>query len=60
MKLYYQVSYWNKLFKLWVPHDFKKYSSLQDAQKAISSYKEHELGIKLRIVKTEILNEDKK
>lgn len=55
MKPYYQVSYWNKMFKLWIPHDFKKYSSLQAAQKAVDSYKEHKLGIKFRIQKIEII-----
>lgn len=55
MKAYYNISYWNKLFKLWIPHDFKKYSSLQNAQKAIDSYKEHKLGVKFRIQKIEII-----
>ena len=54
-KLYYQVSYWNKLFKLWTPHDFKKYSSLQAAQKTVDSYQEHELGTKFRIQKIETI-----
>jgi hypothetical protein len=43
------------MFKLWIPHNFKKYSSLQAAQKAIDSYKEHKLGIKFRIQKIEII-----
>jgi hypothetical protein len=60
MKNYYSISFWSKLFKLWLPHDFKKYSSLQDAKKEINSYKEHKLGIKFRIVKTEIFYESKK
>jgi hypothetical protein len=60
MKLYYQIFYRNKLFKVWSPHNFDKYSSLQSAQKEINSYKEHKLGVKFRIVKTEILYEDKK
>ena len=55
MKTYYQAQYWNKLFKLWGPHNFKKYPSLQDAQKAIDSYKEHKLGVKFRIQKIETL-----
>jgi hypothetical protein len=55
VKPYYQVSYWSKLFKLWIPHNFKKYSSLQEAQKAIDSYKEHKLGVKFRIQKIEII-----
>lgn len=55
MKKYYQVSYWNKLFKLWIPHDFKKYSSLQAAQKTVDSYKEHKLGTKFRIQKIETI-----
>jgi len=55
VKPYYQVSYWNKLFQLWIPHDFKKYSSLQAAQKAVDSYKEHGLGVKFRIQKIEII-----
>lgn len=53
MKIYYQVSYWNKLFKLWIPHDFKKYSSLQAVQKIVDSYKDHKLGVKFRIQKIE-------
>jgi hypothetical protein len=55
VKSYYQVSYWNKLFKLWTSHNFKKYSSLQEAQEAIDSYKEHKLGVKFRIQKIEII-----
>lgn len=55
MKPYYQVSYWNELFKLWSSHDFKKYSSLQAAQKTVNSYKEHELGVKFRIQKIETI-----
>ena len=60
MKAYYQIFCWSKLFKLWIPHDLRKYSSLQDAKKEVRSYKEHKLGIKFRIIKTEILYEDKK
>jgi hypothetical protein len=55
MKPYYQVSYWSTLFKLWIPHDFKKYSSLQAAQKTVDSYKQHKLGVKLQIQKIETL-----
>lgn len=55
MKLYYQISYWNKLFKMWIPHDFKKYSSLQTAQKTVESYQEQKLGVKFRIQKIEEL-----
>ena len=55
MKAYYNISCWSKLFKLWIPHDFKKYSSLQAAQKSIDSYKEHKLGVKFRIQKIEII-----
>jgi hypothetical protein len=54
-KPFYQVSYWSKLFKLWIPHDFKKYSSLQAAQKTVDSYKEHKLGTKFRIQKIETI-----
>jgi len=55
MKPYYQVSCWSTLFKLWIPHDFKKYSSLQAAQKTVNSYKENKLGVKFRIQKIEII-----
>jgi hypothetical protein len=55
VKTYYQVSYWNELFKFWIPHDFKKYSSLQAAQKTVNSYKEHKLGVKIRIQKIETI-----
>jgi hypothetical protein len=43
------------LGKLWASYNFKKYSSLQAAQKEVNSYKEHKLGVKFRIVKTEII-----
>jgi hypothetical protein len=55
VKPYYQVSHWNNLFKLWIPHDFKKYYSLQAAQKIVNSYKEHGLGTKFRIQKIETI-----
>lgn len=55
MKSYYQIQYHNRLFEMWIPHNFKKYSSLQAAQKEISSYKDHKLGIKFRIQKVEII-----
>lgn len=54
-KIYYHIQYWNWLFKIWTPHNFNKYSSLQEAQKEVNSYKEHKLGVKFRIVKTEFL-----
>jgi hypothetical protein len=40
---------------MWIPHNFKKYSSLQAAKKEISSYKDHNLGVKFRIQKVEII-----
>lgn len=55
MKSYYQIQYRNRLFEMWIPHNFKKYSSLQAAQKEISSYKDHKLGVKFRIQKVEII-----
>jgi hypothetical protein len=55
MKTYYQIQYWNWLFKIWIPHDFNKYSSLQKAKEEVNSYKKHKLGVKFRIVKTEFL-----
>lgn len=53
--IYFKIEYFNKLFNLWIPYDIKKYSSLQAAQNEITSYKNHKLGVKLRIVKTEII-----
>jgi hypothetical protein len=55
VKPYYEVSYWSELFKLWIPHDFKKYSSLQAAQKTVNSYQEYKLRVKFRIQKIEII-----
>jgi hypothetical protein len=55
MKSYYQIQYRNRLFEMWSPHNFKKYSSLQAAQKEVSSYKDHKLGVKFRIQKIEII-----
>jgi hypothetical protein len=55
MKIYYQIQYWNWLFKIWTPHNFHKYSSLQTAKKIVNSYKENKLGIKFRIQKIEII-----
>jgi hypothetical protein len=40
---------------MWIPHNFKKYSSLQAAKKEVSSYKDHNLGVKFRIQKVEII-----
>jgi hypothetical protein len=58
MKAYYQIEYWNKLFNMWTFHDSTEYSSLQEAKNEIKSYKEHELGVKFRIIKTEIVYTD--
>ena len=55
MKPYYQIQYWNWLFKIWSPHDFNKYSSLQRAKEEVNSYKQHKLGVKFRIQKIEII-----
>lgn len=55
----YQIEYWNQLFQLWIPYDSVEYSSLQAAKKEIESYKEHKLGVKFRIIKTEIVYTDK-
>lgn len=55
MKSYYQIQYRNHLFKMWIPHDFEKYFSLQTAQKTVNSYQEHKLGIKFRIQKIAII-----
>lgn len=55
MGSYYQIQDWNSLSKIWTNFNFKKYSSLQAAQKRINSYKQHKLGVKFRIVKTEII-----
>lgn len=55
MGLYYQIQDWNTLSKIWTNFNFKKYSSLQAAQKAVNSYKEHKLGIKFRIQKIETI-----
>jgi hypothetical protein len=60
LKTSYQIQYWNWLFKIWVPHNFHKYYSLQAAQEEVNSYKEHKLGVKFRIVKNEIFHENKK
>jgi hypothetical protein len=54
-KTFYQVQYWNWLFKIWIPHNFKEYSSLQRAKKEVNSYEEHKLGVKFRIQKIEII-----
>jgi len=55
MNTYYQIEYWNSLFKKWVRHDFKKYKTLQMAQEILSSYKENKLGLKFQILKMEII-----
>ena len=60
MKIHYSIQSWSWLSKIWINYDFRKYFSLQDAKKEINSYKQHKLGVKFRIVKTEILYEDKK
>jgi len=55
VKTYYQIQYWNWLFKTWTLHNFKEYSSLQQAKEEVNSYKEHNLGVKFRIQKIEII-----
>ncbi len=55
MNLHYKVQSWHWLDKIWIDFSFKKYSSLQAAQKEVNSYKEHKLGVKFRILKIEII-----
>jgi hypothetical protein len=55
MKAFYKIQYWNKLFNLWVSHNYKKYKTLQEAQEVVSSFKEHRLGIKFRILEIKII-----
>lgn len=55
MNTHYEIQYWNKLFNLWINHNNKKYKNLQRAKDEVSSYKGHKLGLKLRIIKIEII-----
>lgn len=55
MKPIYTIEYYNDLWKTWIRHNFINYSSLQKAKDEVKSYKNHKLGIKIRIVKTEII-----
>jgi hypothetical protein len=56
MSLYYEIQSWHWLDKIWINFDLKKYSSLQAAKERVSSYKEHKLGVRFRILKIEIIN----
>jgi hypothetical protein len=55
MKLFYRIEYWNDLWKDWLDFDQYFYKIEENAQKRVEEYKDHKTGIKLRIVKTEIL-----
>lgn len=55
MNKYYQIQYSNKLFNTWINYDLVKYKTLQSAQNEVLSYKKHKLGIKLRIIKIEVV-----
>jgi hypothetical protein len=56
MKNIYKIEYYNKLWKSWIRFDQKEYKTQQSAQERIDGYKEHQTGIKLRLIRTEILN----
>lgn len=50
MKKYYIIEYYQKGIKDWTRHNFTNYKLLKDAKKEVTSYKEHKLGIKFRIL----------
>lgn len=52
---HYQIEYYNKMWKDWIAFDNHFYKTEEDAQKRVDEYNEHKLGIKTRIIKTEIL-----
>ena len=52
----YTIEYYNKLWKDWIRFDQKKYKTQQSAQDRINEYREHKTGLKLRLVKTEVLD----
>jgi hypothetical protein len=55
MNTYYQIEYWNGLFKKWIRHDFKDYKSLKNADEEVKRFKQNKLGIKFRILEIKIL-----
>ena len=53
---YYIIEYYQTGCKKWTRHTFQEYTSLEHARKEVDSYKEHNLGIKFRILKVEVIN----
>lgn len=56
LEVIYKIEYYNKLWKSWIRFDQKEYKTQQSAHARINEYKEHKTGLKLRLVKTEVLD----
>jgi len=50
MKEHYIIEYYQKGIKNWTRHTFIDYLTLEEAKKEVTSYREHDLGIKFRIL----------
>jgi len=55
MNKYYQIEYWNNLFKKWVRHDFKDYKLQKSADREVERFKQNNLGTKFRVLEIKIL-----
>lgn len=53
MKKYFIIEYFQPSCNNWTRHTFTDYKSLEEAVKEVNSYKEHDLGIKFRVLKVE-------
>lgn len=58
--MYYQIEYYNKLWKDWLAFDQLFYKNEKDAQSVINSYKQNNPNIQTRIIQTTILDEKPK
>lgn len=55
MKSYYQIEYWNDLFKKWIRYDLKDYKLQKNADQEIERFKKNKLGTKFRLLEIKIL-----
>lgn len=55
--MYYQIEYYNDLWKDWLAFDQEFYKTEEAARKVADDYKQNKTGIKIRITQTTILDE---
>lgn len=54
---YFIIEYFQSSCNKWTRHTLTEYETYKEAKSEVESYKEHELGLKFRILKVEEIKE---